>query len=56
MFNNYDIFVGGKDDNALSDILQYNKESHTWQKVGDMKERRSYHAVAVLSNVSHLCP
>ena len=58
MFNNDDIFAGGYigNSNYLSDILEYNKEDHTWQKVGEMKEGRSDHAVAVMADVSHLCP
>ena len=58
MFNNDDIFSGGYTGNSksLSEILEYNKKNHTWQKVGEMKERRDYHAVAVLADVSHLCP
>ena len=56
MLNNDDIFAGGDDGNYLTDILEYNKENHTWQKVGEMKERREGHAVAVMADVSHLCP
>ena len=40
---------------SLKDILRYNK-NHTWEKVGQMKKERSYHAVAVLEDVSNLCP
>ena len=47
---NDDIFKGGK--SALKDILQYNTASHTWEEVGQMKEARSLHAVAVLEDVS----
>ena len=53
---NDDIFAGGYDGSSLSDILQYNTTSHTWEEVGQMKEARSYHGVAVLEDVSHLCP
>ena len=60
MLNNDDIFAGGYyqdgTDNYLNDILEYNKEDHTWQKVGEMKEARGWHAVAVLADVKHLCP
>ena len=56
---NDDIFAGGYyyDGTAihLTDILEYNKENHTWQKVGEMKEGRAHHAVAVMADVSHLC-
>ena len=41
--------------NSLKDILRYNK-NHTWEEVGEMKEGRSDHAVAVLEDVSQLCP
>ena len=51
-----DIFTGGWDGSSLSDILQYNPTSHTWEEVGQMKEARYNHAVAVLENVSDLCP
>jgi len=48
-----DIFVfGGKNENYLSDILRYNKD-HTWEEVGQMKETRAWHAVAVLEDVSN---
>lgn len=40
----------------LNDILQYNRKNHIWQKVGEMKERRVDHAVAVLADVNILCP
>ena len=55
---NDDIFSGGEDGsyNYHSDILQYNTASHTWEEVGQMKEARSDHAVAVLDDVSQLCP
>ena len=62
---NDDIFAGGSDvqdmndnsdSNYLSDILQYNTTSHTWEEVGQMKEARGWHAVAVLEDVSNLCP
>ena len=51
------IFAGGEDndDNSLKDILRYNK-NHTWEKIGQMKDARRGHAVAVLDDVSHLCP
>jgi len=53
---NYIFVFGGQDaeDNDLSDILRYNK-NHTWEEVGQMKEARSGHAVAVL-DVSNICP
>ena len=50
---NDDIFTGGS---SLKDILQYNTASHTWEEVGQMKEARGYHAVAVLDDVTKLCP
>ena len=52
------MFTGGldKDGNPLSDILRYNNKDHTWEEVGQMKEAREDHAVAVLEDVSHLCP
>ena len=54
---NDDIFTGGEDGSSyLSDILQYNTTSHTWEEVGQMKEARSRHAVVVLQDVSDLCP
>ena len=40
---------------SLKDILQYNTASNTWEEVGQMKEARSGHAVAVLDDVSNLC-
>ena len=51
------IFTGGSenDGNYLSDILRYTK-NHTWEEVGQMKEERLLHAVAVLEDVSQLCP
>ena len=52
---NDDIFAGGSDGNYLKDILRYNK-NHTWEEVGQMKVERTYHAVAVLDDVSQLCP
>ena len=51
--NDDDIFTGGSD---LKDILQYNTASHTWEEVGQMKEARRWHAVAVLDDVTKLCP
>ena len=54
---NDDVFTGGYTGSSyLKDILQYNKKSHTWQNVGEMKERREFHAVAALDDVSALCP
>ena len=40
----------------LKDILQYNTASHTWEEVGQMKEARRDHALAVLDDVTKLCP
>ena len=53
---NDDIFAGGvdNDENDLNDILRYNK-NHTWEEVGQLKEARSWHAVAVMEDVSNLC-
>ena len=53
--DNNDIFTGGYDGDFLKDILRYNK-NHTWEEVGQMKEARSSHAVAVMEDVSNLCP
>ena len=53
--SNDDIFSGGYDDVILKDILRYNK-NHTWEEVGQMKEARDGHSVAVLEDVSQLCP
>jgi len=55
--NNIFVF-GGYDGSysSLSDILQYNTTSHTWEEIGQMKEARSFQAVAVLKDVSDLCP
>ena len=50
------IFAGGYVGSYLSDILQYNTTSHTWEEVGQMKEARYKHAVALLDDVAQLCP
>ena len=51
------IFTGGDYYYSyLNDILQYNTASHTWEEVGQMKAGRRSHAVAVLDDVSQLCP
>ena len=54
---NDDIFTGGYvgSSSRLSDILQYNTTSHTWEEVGQMKEARDNHAVALLEDVRMLC-
>lgn len=54
------IFVFGGDynygyRNSLSDILRYNK-NHTWEEVAQMKGARRWHAVAVMEDVSNICP
>lgn len=41
--------------NILDNILRYNK-NHTWEEVGQMNEERTKIAVAVLEDVSQLCP
>ena len=55
---NDDIFTGGSAGVSSNpkDILQYNTASHTWEEVGQMKEARADHAVAVLDDVTKLCP
>ena len=53
------VFVEGKEndyDDNLKDILKYDKRCNTWEEVGQMKEARGNHAVAVLEDVSQLCP
>ena len=50
------LFTGGDDGPYLDEILKYDKRSKTWIPAGKMKERRNYHAVAVLKDVSQLCP
>ena len=55
---NDDLFTGGEDNdrNSLKDILRYNK-NHTWEEVGKMKVGMGrWLAVAVLEDVSQLCP
>jgi len=54
--NNIFVFGGYDGSSYLNDILQYNTTSHTWEEVGQMKEARRLHAVAVLEDVSDLCP
>ena len=51
---NDDVFTGHRGSSYLKDILQYNTASNTWEEVGQMKEARSGHAVAVLDDVSNL--
>ena len=54
---NDDIFSGGRDNynyKYLGDILRY--KNHTWEEVGQMKEARYRHAVAILEDVSNICP
>ena len=51
------LFTGGADRwDTLNDILKYEITNDTWIPAGKMKERRRYHAVAVLKDVSQLCP
>ena len=51
------LFTGGYEDGSyLNEILKYDKRSKTWIRAGKMKERREDHAVAVLKDVSQLCP
>ena len=51
------LFTGGNDGiEKLDEILKYDKRSKTWIRAGKMKERRRWHAVAVLKDVSQLCP
>ena len=51
------LFTGGDDsvDNE-NEILKYEITNDNWIRAGKMKERRRYHAVAVLKDVSQLCP
>ena len=49
----YHIFTGGY---LVKDIMQFNTVSHTWEEVGKMKEARHRHAVAVVADVTKLCP
>ena len=52
------LFTGGAEDgfDELDEILKYDKRSKTWIRAGKMKESRLDHAVAVLKDVSQLCP
>ena len=50
------LFTGGDDGPSLNEILKYDKRSKTWMPAGKMKKRRAWHAVAVLKDVSQLCP
>ena len=52
---NDDIFAGGSDGNYLKDILRYNK-NHTWEEVCQMKKAGRTNVVAVMKDVSKLCP
>ena len=61
MYNVYndDLFAGGhqgSDPIYLSDILQYNTTSNTWEEFGQMKEARTTQDIGVLEDVSQLCP
>ena len=57
------IFTGGRESNRfgvgsrfdLSDILRYNK-NHTWEEVCQMKKAGRTNVVAVMEDVSKLCP
>ena len=58
MFYNDDIFTGGLGERSsdLSDILQYNPTSNTWEEVGQMKDARARFALGLLEDVSVICP
>ena len=54
IYNDDILAGGGSDGNYLKDILRYNK-NHNWEEVGQMKEARAGHALAVLED-SNICP
>ena len=63
--SNFDIEVdhsdclssGGYDgENVSNNILRFNPAEEVWEKVGQMRDARIFHAVAVLEDVSYLCP
>ena len=47
--------VGGRDQDemngatSLDEVLHFNISTHLWDKVGNMKMRRSSHAISVVS-------
>ena len=42
--------------NPITDILRYEASNETWQETGHMQAGRILHAVAVMEDISHLCP
>ena len=40
----------------LNTILKYDSTNQTWEKVGEMMEKRQGHTVAVMEDASKLCP
>ena len=40
----------------LNTILKYDAINQTWEKVGKMGEKRVGHTVALMEDVSKLCP
>ena len=42
--------------NPITDILRYEASNETWLEAGHMQAGRILHAVAVMEDISHLCP
>ena len=55
------LFIPGGDltagfNNPITDILRYEASNETWLEAGHMQAGRILHAVAVMEDISHLCP
>ena len=50
------LYSGGHDGlSELNTILKYGATNQTWEKVGEMGEKRYGHTVALMEDVSKLC-
>ena len=45
-----------KMNNPITSILRYEASNDTWHEAGHMQAGRILHAVAVMEDISHLCP
>ena len=42
-------YAGGWDGNILDSILQFDGESQQWEEIGQLRLKRSYHAMSVIN-------
>ena len=56
LYSSLNSFKGGGATDYLDEILRYNGTTNKWLNAGKMTTSRSFHSVALMTDISKVCP